>query len=398
MMITEKPRVLYLSYDGLTDPLGQSQVLPYLKGLADTYSITIVSFEKEDRFKTGRMAVEEICAACNIQWEPLPYHKTPPVLSTLFDLWRLNRKTKVLHKKHSYRIVHCRSYITSLVGLRMKRSHDVKFIFDMRGFWADERVDGGLWNLKNPLYRMIYQFFKRMEKRFLNESDHVISLTENAKSQILSWNIPTPVTVIPCCVDTELFNPARYSLAERQKLRESLGLTSGEYIVLYLGSLGTWYMVDEMLNLFSSIKEKDDKARFLIVTPDEYDFHDYKYRESLVIRSVPREKVPLYVSIAHLGIFFIKPSFSKNASSPTKMGELLSMNIPLVCNSGWGDVTLHADQLKGIKIVKPEEKRDIYQYIMDIDPAGNRAWVLENLSLSGGQWLYKKIYDCLPSP
>jgi len=25
-------RVLYLSYDGLTDPLGQSQILPYVKG------------------------------------------------------------------------------------------------------------------------------------------------------------------------------------------------------------------------------------------------------------------------------------------------------------------------------------------------------------------------------
>ena len=28
------PRVLYLSYDGALEPLGQSHILPYLRGLA----------------------------------------------------------------------------------------------------------------------------------------------------------------------------------------------------------------------------------------------------------------------------------------------------------------------------------------------------------------------------
>jgi glycosyltransferase involved in cell wall biosynthesis len=38
------------------------------------------------------------------------------------------------------------------------------------------------------------------------------------------------------------------------------------------------------------------------------------------------------------GIFFIKPSFSKQGSSPTKLGEMLSMGIPVICNAGVGDV------------------------------------------------------------
>ena len=40
-------RVLYLSYDGALEPLGQSQVVPYLVGLAARgAAITLVSFEK----------------------------------------------------------------------------------------------------------------------------------------------------------------------------------------------------------------------------------------------------------------------------------------------------------------------------------------------------------------
>ena len=37
-------RALYISYDGMTDPLGRSQVLPYLEGLAKRgHEITLVS-------------------------------------------------------------------------------------------------------------------------------------------------------------------------------------------------------------------------------------------------------------------------------------------------------------------------------------------------------------------
>lgn len=390
-----KPPVLYLSYDGLTDPLGQSQILPYLTRLSNDYAIAIVSFEKSVRFKDQRETVENICAEYVIHWIPLKYHKWPPILSTLYDVWRLYRKTKALHKHHNFRIVHCRSYITSLVGLSLKRRHGIKFIFDMRGFWADERVDGGLWNLKNPLYKIIYRYFKRMEMRFLKASDHIVTLTENAKNEILSWNVSTPVTVIPCCVDTELFDPAKYTKSEKEELRKQLGLAESDYVVLYLGSLGTWYMVNEMLQVFSLIKEKNLNAKFLIITPDSYDFGDYPHRESVIIKGVPRREVPLYISIADVGIFFITPAYSKKASSPTKMGELLAMDIPLICNEGWGDIAYYAKHLNGIWITKPDSDGMFSAAIPPIDHTGNRLWALQNLSLEKGFVQYKHVYQTL---
>src|SRR5262245_48131003 len=40
-------RVIYVSYDGALDPLGASQVVPYLLGLAERgVAVTLVSFEK----------------------------------------------------------------------------------------------------------------------------------------------------------------------------------------------------------------------------------------------------------------------------------------------------------------------------------------------------------------
>jgi hypothetical protein len=63
-------RTVYLSYDGLDDPLGQSQVLPYLLGLAQRgHRFHVISFEK--RPSKIRVA-EEIVPG--VVWTALRYH------------------------------------------------------------------------------------------------------------------------------------------------------------------------------------------------------------------------------------------------------------------------------------------------------------------------------------
>ena len=354
-MATADNSVLYLSYDGLTDPLGQSQILPYLGGLS-RYTITIISFEKKDRFETGKASVQEFCRTHNLNWVPLAYHKSPPVFSTLYDVWKLRRKARSLHREYHFKIIHCRSYIAALVGVWMKRKYDVKFIFDMRGFWADERVEGGLWNLKNPVYQSIYFFFKKKEKQFISEADAIISLTENARQEILRWNLNPSIHVIPCCVDLDHFDPAKTTTLQQEVLRKELGVKPGEFVLLYLGSLGTWYLVQEMLDFFTEVKKFKPQARFLLVTPDSFDVRQYAYGQDIIVRSSPREKIPLFISIADASVIFIKPVFSKKASSATKMAEVLAMGVPVVTNPGWGDIARFQNTLPGLLTVsRPED-------------------------------------------
>jgi glycosyltransferase involved in cell wall biosynthesis len=42
--------------------------------------------------------------------------------------------------------------------------------------------------------------------------------------------------------------------------------------------------------------------------------------------------------MSKLSVFFILPSYSKKASSPTKLAELMAMGVPVLCNAGVGDV------------------------------------------------------------
>jgi hypothetical protein len=340
-------KALYLSYDGMCDPLGQSQVLPYLTGLAKRgHRISLVSFEKRQRTSAERAAVQSICTAAGIHWHPLAYHKRPPVLSAMYDLERMLRLAERLHREQPFDLIHCRSYLAALVGLRMKRRNGVPFIFDMRGFWADERVDGQIWNLSSPLFRAVYHYFKKREAEFLDEADHVVSLTDAGQTILLGWRSRPddgpPITVIPCCVDFVAFPPI--TAANRAAARRTLNIDPEARVAAYLGSIGSWYMAGEMLDFFRIQLERAPGAIFLIISrePPEEIIAAARARgipaERLIVRPAARDEVPNLLAAADYGLFFIKPLFSKKASSPTKMGEFLALELPIVTNGEVGDV------------------------------------------------------------
>ena len=215
--------ILFISYDGMTDPLGQSQVIPYIIGLTKYgYQFTILSCEKPARFQQNKNHVDEILEPYSIKWVPIAYHKKPPVLSSIYDVAMLKRKATQLHTLQKFDMVHTRAGIPSLIGLWMKKKFNVKFLHDVREFYADSRVDGGIWNLKNPLYKIIYKYFKRIEEEEVKRCDGMVCLTYAAKKIIQQWpqySEKVILEVIPCSTDMALFDPEQINPEQKEKLK-----------------------------------------------------------------------------------------------------------------------------------------------------------------------------------
>src|SRR5690606_22971136 len=122
--------------------------------------------------------------------------------------------------------------------------------------------------IDNPVFRLIYNFFKRKEKEFVRDADHIVCLTESARIEIGSWGVAdAPVSVIPTCVDMKLFDPERTAVSTAG-MRRSLSISPDDFVLVYLGSWGTWYMTDEVLAFFSTLASRNPKSRLLILTPD----------------------------------------------------------------------------------------------------------------------------------
>lgn len=86
-----KTNVLYLSYNGLLEPILSSQVILYLKELAKkNFHFILLTYEKKkDLHRTGKdriRAIRDELRSFGIEWVYLRYHKKPAVISTLFDI------------------------------------------------------------------------------------------------------------------------------------------------------------------------------------------------------------------------------------------------------------------------------------------------------------------------
>jgi glycosyltransferase involved in cell wall biosynthesis len=325
--------ILYISYDGVLEPLGQSQVLAYLKKLAHVRRIHLITFEKAQDWSkvTERVDLQREISESGIVWHPRRYHRRPTAFATAWDIATGASLGLWLVLRHRLRIVHARSYVPSVMALIIKRLTGIKYLFDMRGFWADEKLDGG-WLCNSTLYRIA----KGFERRFLLEADHVVSLTHAAvqimqRFPYLQDRMP-PVTVIATCADLKRFTPM-------SRERKNTGLVIG-----YVGTAGNWYLFDETAICFSELIRMYPDTKFLIVNRGEHAYISERLAaagvppEAVELTSATPDEMPRLISRMDASVFFIKPVYSKQASAATKLAELLGCGVPCLSNAGVGDM------------------------------------------------------------
>lgn len=402
-------KILYISYDGMTDPLGQSQVIPYLQQLSKQgYNFTILSVEKKKRLKKSGNEMGRLLSRIGIEWETLTISTKPPILSKMYDQWKLNITAARLYKKRKFDLIHCRSYVAAATALKLFRRFDVPFLFDMRGFWVDERIDSGHWNIHNPFYRFLYKLYKKKEKKYFKNAAHIVSLTQKGKDELInSYNISSEkVSVIPCCVDLDHFDRYKIDNHQKQRIKKKLGLTENDKVLSYLGSLGGWYMTDEMIDFFIVMKRKIREVKFLLITHDNKERIINKAIEKgidatdIMVQPASRAEVPLYLSISDWSIFFIKDVYSKKASSPTKQGEIMAMGIPVICNDIGDTGKIVSESGSGVIVQKFSDKEyeriaELSENLLLIDKKTICESAGKYFDLQEGASAYRKIYQQL---
>lgn len=390
--------ILYISYDGMTDPLGQSQVLAYLKPLAAKgFSISLISYEKPEAFRESGQALEQQIRQSGIAWFPVTYHKRPPVVSTLLDIWTGKRKIKQL-LRDGVDLIHCRGYIAGLLGLWAHRKFRVPFIFDMRGWWPDEKKEGGYW--QSPLYTPVYRYFKRKEAELLKESRITVSLTYAGKKYITDNKLKKPeqVPVIPTCVDLDLF-PA-FDAEVRTAIRQELGIPEDAFVMLYSGSLGGNYRTDLVLKLFANMQHQKSNVHLLIISQSPKEVLDLEMKKAGVpewhihYATAKYSKVHRYLMAGDLGVIFYKDGFSTIGRSPTKLGEYWSCGLPAATIPGMGDLDTLADKYpKGLTVID-----DVDRFTLPptwVDRTQLREYAGEYFGLGHGVEHYRQLYERL---
>lgn len=289
--------------------------------------------------------VDEIRAtlkASGINWHGLPSYKGSRVLNLWREIWNGYRLGKQLIQQHGLNLIHARSFIPGNIGLRLAKKTNAKFLYDMRGFWAAEK-----WAKGTIKWRWMRRQAQAMENRLFHGADSLISLTDAGKHKLVADGISTPIDVIPCCVDTELFRP-------QSTIEPNDG---GGPRMISVGALGPGYLPESVLGLYRAAcdnalaKGYEKQPHLTLLTQTKLTIIEAAAKrvdcslDNVVIQSAAPEDVVRFLNRADFGLCMIAPSAAKVASSPTKLAEYLACGLPVIANCRQiGDMQAILDQ------------------------------------------------------
>ena len=298
-----KKKSLYLSYTGMLEPLGRSQVLAYLSRLSNEYSFTLISFEKSQSLqnKDAVAALKAECAEFGIDWKPQVYHKKPRLLATIWDITVLILLTFIHSVSSDVKLVHSRSYIPTIAAWLCSKITRTPFVFDMRALWLDELITAGRLD-KNTL---VYRILRWLEGKLLKDAAAVISLTEAAVVHLKKQHpqlINQKFEVITTCVDLN-----RFSIRDNHEFNHD-GLIVGAMGTLLSG----WFHLDWLFGFFKQVQKINSSAKLKIVTKDDHSVikreaveHGLSLDDINIISSTP-EDVAKNIKDMDVSVMFFK--------------------------------------------------------------------------------------------
>lgn len=391
-------RILYLSYTGLLEPLGHSQLWGYLRELSGDHEFSLITFEKprDLRDRERREMMRRLVEGAGIDWHPLRYHRTPTFPATTWDLlqgaatagWILRRADT------DFDLVHARGHVAGALALLLWRTTGISFVFDLRGFWAEAKVDAGHWTAGGVLHRTV----NSLERRMIDCAAGLVVLTDNAR-EVLEMSPRTgdlpPTETVPTCVDLELFVPED----EREPADEEC------FTLGYVGSASGRYRFSEVLDCYEYLLDKRPDAWLHILNRGDHEEIrcelERRGLEQVKVEERPHQDVAQAMKQMDAGVFFYPESKASKATSPTKMGEFLACGLPCLTNAGVGDAApiLRAqDTGVVLEAFHEEAKREAVDRLLELATDPNttkrcRGTAVEEFSLDRGVKAYDRLYQ-----
>jgi glycosyltransferase involved in cell wall biosynthesis len=173
-------------------------------------------------------------------------------------------------------------------------------------------------------------------------------------------------------IDTSFFNPALFSLKQRQNLRRELNINDDEFVVIFVGRLVSDKGINELVQNFNAVCNQFNNIKLLLVGAYEADLDPLK-KETLhlintnysIISTGSQQDVRPYFAISDILVF---PSYREGF--PNVVMQAGAMELPSIVTNINGCNEIIVDGVNGL-IIPPKDMNSLKEkmelLIMDID-------------------------------
>lgn len=241
------------------------------------------------------------------------------------------------HKKFKYSVIYATSpaFFPVLAAVVCGKTAKVPVIADIRDPWTTGLTVSGV----SPS-SLIYKITHMVEKFGYDNSDCIVVVTEGLGKLIKDeYGVSEEkLSVVPNGADTEVFKQYDKLVARRK-----LGLPIAGTILMYHGSFAAYHNVPKLVKVFSKyIRISKKKKIYLMLVGDRSRINVSRITEEneslnrslIFVGEVPREKIPLYISAADIGVVPIKRSKYSQYAIPLKLYEYAACGKPVLLFGG----------------------------------------------------------------
>lgn len=331
--MTRAGRVLAVSFDGILQPLGYSQVARVGMALAASgVPYAIASLERaSDLADTRRVArVRALLERSDVPWETGEFCEGGGAAAIGRNIARLTVAAAALARRTRAHLLHARAVPGGIVAQTLRRTLRVPFVFDARSYWVDEQVDAAR-RFRSPVS---YAIAKRLERDLFADAEAIVTLTELQAQDVRAGLLGArasrrPVIVIPTIADYDEF-----------RLREA-GVPRPDGLLRFAGNAPTIAIVGAMNRSYDEIATAKFARAALEVSGDlmllvlsaQASEHQRVLEDAGVSRSrtlitaVPHDEIAQWMAHIDWGILFLRETFAKRASMPTKLAEFFATGV-----------------------------------------------------------------------
>ncbi len=322
--------VLYLTLDGLLEPLGTSQIVrPILALSRRGFPYELVSLEKpNDLADRDRVAeTRRDLSRAGILWHYAPYDEGGTIATVARNVASLFRLAIPVIRRRNVRLVHARAHPPAALAWTLRRALGTPYLFDFRGYWVDEQREQGRWVNRPAGYRIA----KRGEATMLRGASAIVTLTDLARGDIErgTFGSTSPVTTITTVADFNEFTHDGPIDRVPAWVRDRL---AGKFTVAYVGAINASYATDASLEVFSELTRLRTDAHLLCLTRQEsalrmrLDAHGIP-EDRVTVTSAPHRDMSHWLRLVTWGLLLLNAPYAKRASMPTKLAELFASGV-----------------------------------------------------------------------
>ena len=408
--------VLYVSFDGVLQPLPFSQVVRVLAGLSRRglrYHLLSIERATDLDNEALRKTVGDTLLEARVAWTPVRRDGSMGTPRRAAEIAaRMTAEAHSIARRDGVKLIHARGYQSAAIACALKRVLGVKFLFDPRGYWIEERSGAGGW-FSAP---SSYAAGKFVEQKLFRAADAVVTLTELQAMDVASGLFGPPpklLHVIPTCADYDAFclrgdRPQKRPGAGRVPVFVQQRLV-GKIVMGVVGAWNATYFARETVELAKIAAEWSPAIHLLVLSPQLREYGAALESAGLppdryTLASADHWDMPEWLQWIDWGLLLVPETAANRAKMPTKLGEFFAAGVRPVffgCNSDAARWVEHAGSGHVLRSIHDMDLRGAARAIADSVCDGERLRVAREVtaphfSLASGLSSYHRVVDaCL---